>query len=315
MAFFEKNKKLTLRPFGTGSSCYNTIYNECIRDIPIEECIEHCDKSKYCNFGLHVEGDEKNKSYCLPLNTSIVANRNIKKNLIYNKNKTPLSNRTTFFYDKRYFDMEQEIPEYLLFSDDLIKLELNEKGKEKKYLNINLFFSNEPSEPFLVIYFPRETTSIYRIVNNELLGFHYFLNFANIAFDPKTKKAEWKVYSPETQTQQSLIYSINPDNVFIDEGEPFELKVKIDNEEYYWGFDESYNLIAQKEKPNFWFTIKKIKKEKEVFFQENTENMQEYLNKNFNKNVYSFKSINNLYSYLFLIFILLIFSLFFLYHL
>ena len=84
-----------MRPFGTGTSCIDTVYGECVENVSLENCMERCNDSQYCHYGLYIEPKNSEKKYCLPLISK--GGQNINGNLIFNKNNSKLSEITTFF--------------------------------------------------------------------------------------------------------------------------------------------------------------------------------------------------------------------------
>ena len=312
MEFYDKSNNLVLRPFGTGTSCIDTIYGECVNNVSLERCIQHCDESPYCKYGLYIEPKNSDQNYCLPLIS--VNGSSLYHNFVFNKNKSKLSDITTFFYDKRYFDFDDKLPKNILFLPSLITLSIKFNDGRVLFLTPNLNFDKVKPSIFLSIFAPNNRTFKSRVNNREKLGFHFANGFRNIDFDVKTKKALWEIYSPETLLQSYVLESTNPKEEFIDQGTPFLLKTNlINNKIFYWNLDKNNQLILTKEKPtNFTFEMEseKIKNAPENFTEKNTEMMENYLKKNFEKTVKLQKQESfNSYFLLFLVLLLIFFVL------
>lgn len=287
MEFYRKNKNLVLRPFGTGTSCIDTVYGECVENVSLENCMERCNDSQYCHYGLYIEPKNSEKKYCLPLISK--GGQNINGNLVFNKNNSKLSEITTFFYDSRYFEINEKLPKNFLFLGTSISLKLKYNNGENLYLTENLSFEKIKPPVFMGIYAPNNKTFQSRVCNNEKIGFHILNNFKNIDFDLDTKKFFWGVYSPETVLQSYIIESINTKNTFIDSNTPFLIRTNsINNKIYYWNIDKNFKLILTLDKPkNFTFEmIQESNSNQSINFTEkNTKMMEYYLQKNFESNV------------------------------
>lgn len=285
MASFQTDNSDVLRPFGTGTSCMDTINGDCLENVTLEECMDHCENSDYCQAGIFVHPGKTSKTYCAPLNTYQTTNVNYNTSFVKNRNATPLSDSTTFFYDKKYFDPEKNPPEEAIFSNDPLNIAYHEKNKEPLYLNANLSFQIFPSTPpFLVAYFPRNYSSNYRLLNNETIGFHLFTEFKNIQFND-SGVAFWNVYAPEVYAQSFFIEMLN-ESTFVNSGQPFQL-VSATDSNLVWSLDKEKKLVlAPKEKgtPTRWLTFEKRTIQEDLIASQQKENtilMEKYLNANF----------------------------------
>lgn len=307
MEFYRKNKNLVLRPFGTGTSCKDTVYGECVENVSLENCIEHCNDSPYCHYGLYIEPKNSEKKYCLPLISK--GGQNINGNLIFNKNNSKLSEITTFFYDSRYFDIDEKLPKNILFLGTSISLKLKYNNGENLYLTENLRFEKIKPSVFMGIYAPNNKTFQSRVCNNEKIAFHILNDFKNIDFDLDTRKFFWGIYSPETVLQSYIMESINSENTFIDSNTPFLMRTNlINNKIYYWNVDENFQLILTLDKPkNFTFEMVQDSNNNQstTFTEKNTKMMEYYLQKNFESNV-KIKKKESFISYLLLFLLLLL---------
>lgn len=285
MDYYQKNRNLVLRPFGTGTSCVDTIYGECVENVSLENCMTRCEESPYCKYGLYIEPKNSTKKFCLPLIYN--RSRNLSDDFISNKNKSKLSDITTFFYDKRYFSFDDVLPQNVLFlgSNCLIKIKYNDGSSF--ILSYDLRFTKESSSSF-GIYSPNDITRQNRIADNEKVSFHLLDNFQNISFDAKTNKAYWDIYSPEINYQAFILENIDSKEKFVNSDLPIWIRTNFtDNKTYYWNVNKNMELILTLEKPkNFIFQIqnKDIFKNDRNFTNKNTEEMEKYLEKNFETN-------------------------------
>jgi hypothetical protein len=315
MANFSTNTKNVIRPFGTGTSCIDSIFGECKENVSLNDCINYCKNSKYCNFGVHV--NDQDKTICLPLSSANYV-RPLSYSLVNNKNDTKLSNNVTFFYDTIYADIDKEVPKSLIFSGQLVQLKFCQKGKSPLYMHPNLIFLSTPPQFFLTVYFPSLTRNT-RLLNNQKIGFHLLFDFANIDFQKDNKLAHWVIYNNDENFQNFIIESLGKENVFIDFGTRFQLKImNHQNKTFFWTMNQNKELTLSEEPPkDTWFIfeiadtsatttspaniLEAVKK--------NTKNFESYIKTNFENNYILYSNVQS-FPAVFLILLFIVISLY-----
>lgn len=142
-------KDKSLKPFGSGTSCIDTIHGDCIRNISLEECVEKAKQSHQSQCGIYVNvRDSILPSYCLPLNTNNWGNLTLSPSYINTNNDTILSTKnnveTTFFYnDKKYALPSLDYLEKSIFDFDVIQLKYKNEYGEMLTMDENLKFQKD----------------------------------------------------------------------------------------------------------------------------------------------------------------------------
>lgn len=217
------DKKYSLKPFGSGTSCIDCINGECIRDISMEECKKICEESEWCGCGIHV--DFKNKSipsYCLPLNTIEYKSNPIATSLISTeKNGTYLSRENgvdiTFFREEGQFpsidETYNQLKSHLIFNYDVINFNTSDGKKLQSFLPSTFYFlPTEISDFYMVIKGVQLSEGdITRIHNQELVYFFYKETTLVLTYDFNNNKFIWENYT-EQKTDQSNIFHVKTDN-------------------------------------------------------------------------------------------------------
>lgn len=172
----------TFLPGATTFSCTDTVTGRCIEDVSLDDCIQYCDGSPFCDFGYHIQLKPNGKSYCLPLINSDMTKSH--KNLIdtsipqkeFELGKTYTSN---IFYRKSLrYDVPNNIspPRYTP-----VLLEWN-----NKFMNSNLKFGSK--QDAMLIYFVAFGITSNAIENNSKLLFNQYNSPNIITYDTEVKQ-------------------------------------------------------------------------------------------------------------------------------
>lgn len=280
MSNFKTSTELVLRPFGTGTSCVDTIYGECKNDKSLTECIKECEDSPYCSLGLYVESKDKN--YCMPFNTTNYYNRDPSLFRIYEKNNSQLSkkSRTTFFYDSRYWNPKTPYNTSFLFETEPITL-----STDKLFMNSNLQFTPYYVPPFFLMYESLYSHQIRLQEDN-----YFFLrkqdSFDNLYYNTKKNIFEWQKYTVALDPN-FLFYvekSKPSSNQFVNNKEPIYIYMKFGNEKKYLTITKELFLALSSTKDTI-FILSKIQEplDKNLNLQ-NTHSMENYLQNTFSNN-------------------------------
>lgn len=281
MSNFKTNTELVLRPFGTGTSCVDTIYGECKIDTTLKKCIKECENSPYCSLGIYVESKDKN--YCMPFNTTNYYNRDPSLFRIFEKNNSQLSKKsnTTFFYDTRYWNPEIPYNSSFLFETEPITISTD----KKLFINSNLQLTPYYVAPFLLMY---EYIYSHQI---RLQEDDYFLlrkqdSFDNLYYNTEKNIFEWQKYTVSLDPNFLFYVEKTEPNSsqFVNNKEPIYIYMKFDNEKKYLTIaKKSFLALSSTKDTNF--IISKIKEplDKNLNMQ-NTQSMEKYLQNTFSNN-------------------------------
>ena len=242
-----------VKPFGTGISCIDTVDGECPRGLSLEECVQKCEASPYCNAGYHVSfRDIPLSSYCAPLNTIFYQNANFLDNVISPQNKTRLSADNGI--DVRVFYNPQRFPDnvnlmdtpYLFFSNTCFLVQ-DRGALGKYYLHSDFVFYPLPATAMSVVlgqsgtlltdFDLRITTAseLYFIKNNE---------FSVLFFDRNLHTFSWTPYSGTPYSYAFRDHSPG----FVNEKEGFQL-FNAKHQEYLSVDPSTNKMVWSKEKP------------------------------------------------------------------
>ena len=270
------DKKYSLKPFGSGTSCIDCINGECIRNISMEECKEICEESEWCGCGIHVEFKNKSiPSYCLPLNTIHYKNNPVATSLISTeKNGTYLSRENgvdiTFFREEEQFpsinETYNQLKSNLIFNYDIINFQSNDGKLLQSFLPSTFDFLNtEISDFYMVIKgFDFSQGEVVRIHNQDVVYFFYKETTLVLTYDFGNNKFIWGNYT-EVKTNQSNIFYIETkqNETFVDyivsETEVYIYTI-YNNKKYYLYKTDKNELGISKIKPkNTFYIINRIK--------------------------------------------------------
>jgi len=137
-----------VKPFASGMSCIDTITGECGRGSTLDECMQQCEHSPFCDAGYHVSfRDLPISSYCVPLNTSIYKNTNFLNNLITPENSTRLSRDNgidlTVFYNPKRFPSDVDLTKYIFHGDTCF---LAQKSSDETFVFLQKDFFFRPDQ-------------------------------------------------------------------------------------------------------------------------------------------------------------------------
>ena len=172
----------TFLPGATTFSCTDTVTGKCIQDVSVEDCIQYCDGSPFCDFGYHIRMKPNGKSYCLPLINSDMTKSH--KNLIdtsipQNDFELGKTYDSSIFYRKSLrYDVPNTIspPRYTP-----VLLEWN-----NKFMDRNLKFGDKQNA--MLIYFVAFGLTSNAIQNNSKLLFNQYNSPNIITYDTDVKQ-------------------------------------------------------------------------------------------------------------------------------
>lgn len=246
-------KDYWVKPFGTAISCIDTVDGECPRGLSVDECIQKCEASPYCNAGYHVSfQDLPLQSYCVPLNTTFYQNANFLDNVISPNNKTRLSADNgvdvKVFYNPQRFPPDVHIVDtpYLFFSNTCFLVQ-DRGALGKFYLHSDFTFYPIQATAMTVVLGQEGTlltefdlrittgSGVYFINNNE---------FSVLYYDRDARTFSWIPYSG---SPYSYAFRDHPPG-FVNEKEPFQL-YNILHQKYMSVEEGTNKLVWSDEKP------------------------------------------------------------------
>lgn len=249
------DKKYSLKPFGSGTSCIDTIHGECIRDVSVEDCVKICENDPSCGCGYHVEIKNRSppiKNYCVPLNTTAYKNRPLSLSLISSeKNGTILSKENgidvTFFRDERMFpsidDTFKKLKSSIIFNYDIVNFNIKNKKNNvflQTILPNALFFSKETLTDFYMIVkgFDFSVGEVTRLHNNDVNYFFYKHTTLCLTYDHDKKQFLWNNYT-ENISNQTNVYHIESkkNSRFINNDTKVYIYSKYKGKKYYLTVD------------------------------------------------------------------------------
>lgn len=255
--------KYSLKPFGSGTSCIDTIHGECIRNVSVDECVKICDKDPSCGCGYHVEIKNRSppiQNYCVPLNTIGYKNRPLSLSLISTeKNGTMLSKENdvdiTFFRDERMYpsidDTFNKLKSSMIFNYDIVNFQIKNKKNNvflQTILPNALFFSKESLTDFYMIIkgFDFSVGEVTRLHNNDINYFFYKHTTLCLTYDHDGKKFLWNNYT-ENKSNQTNVYHIQSkkNSKFIDNDTSVFIYSIFKGKKYYITIDANGNDFSQ----------------------------------------------------------------------
>ena len=271
------DKEYSLKPFGTGTSCIDTIHGECIRDVTLDECMQICENSDSCGCGIHVDMKDRSPtvpSYCLPLNTVPYKNRPVATSLVSTSNNgTILSKENNV--DISFFRREGQFPSTdntynqlksdLIFNYDIVNFDL--KDEDGQILSLQSIppsyfkFSDEDFTDFYMIIkgYDFSTGEITRIHNLDVVYFFYQSTSLVLTYNFETKKFIWGNFSENSKTQSNVFKIINVNSEkfvdYINLLTPIHIVTEFEGKDYYLTVDQNNMLIMSEKKPSKQFFL------------------------------------------------------------
>lgn len=243
--------KYSLKPFGSGTSCIDTIHGECIRNISVKDCIKICQDNPSCGCGYHVEIKNRSppiQNYCVPLNTIEYKNRPVSLSLISTeKNGTMLSKENnvdiTFFRDEKMFpsidDTFETLKSSIIFNYDIVNFHIKDDKNNiflQSILPNAVFFSNETITDFYMIVkgFDFSVGEVTRLHNNDVNYFFYKHTTLCLTYDHDKKEFLWNNYT-ENKSNQTNVYHIQSkqNSTFIDNDTEVYIYTEYNGKKYY----------------------------------------------------------------------------------
>ena len=291
--------KYSLKPFGSGTSCLDTIDGECKRGLTVDQCIEICEKSDACGCGIHVDMKDRNPSidsYCLPLNTIQYKNRPLATSLISTSNNgTILSKENnvdiTFFREEKMFPSIEETFEQLksdlIFNNDIISIQIQKKNNGKKIQlqsippSYNIFSEYTFTDAYIVLRIVNfSIADVVRISNNESVFFFYKNTSLVLTYDFEKDAFIWGNFSENSTVQKNnFILETQDDSEFVDyisEETPLYITITHKNKKYYVTMDEDSLLSLSNKKSEYRiFLSNQIEKENQTIQKIPTEKLLE----------------------------------------
>jgi hypothetical protein len=279
--------KYSLKPFGSGTSCLDTIDGECKRGLTVEQCIEICEKSDACACGLHVDMKDRNPSidsYCLPLNTIQYKNRPLATSLISTSNNgTILSKENnvdiTFFREEDMFPSIEETFEQLksdlIFNNDIISIQIQKKKEKRIQLqsippSYNIFSEYTFTDTYIVLRTVNfSIADVLRVSNNESVFFFYKNTSLVLTYDFEKGVFIWGNFSQNSTVQKNKFILETLDGSkyvdYISEETPLSITIDYESKKYYVTMDEENILSLSNKKSEYkLFLSNKIEKENET---------------------------------------------------
>lgn len=266
--------KYSLKPFGTGTSCLDTIDGECKRGLTVEECMSICEKSDMCGCGIHVDIKGRNPSipsYCLPLNTIQYKNRPLATSLISTENNgTILSKENnvdiTFFREEEQFpsveETFQQLKSDLIFNNDIVLIAFEAKDKKDGKLQLqvippsyNIFSKYIFTNSYIILRTVDFSVSdTIRVHNKEIVYFFYENTSLVLTYDFEKKSFIWENYTQNLTTQKNVfLLETHDDTAFVDYIDtltPLYIVMTYENKKYYMDMNDENGLILREKKPN-----------------------------------------------------------------
>lgn len=163
---FEVLENTLVKPFGTLTSCRDTVHSECHRGLTLEQCIDTCRQSPFCSCGYYIE-PTYDKSYCAPMNVAQLKNMNIHLNT-YPLEKDPtkeLWKRTAVFYRPDIYPLQGN-DTTILMQKDICNLFYVYKNKSY-YLQKDLaWVQDKNDDDAMRILFIDKYPQFYELANN-----------------------------------------------------------------------------------------------------------------------------------------------------
>lgn len=255
--------KYSLKPFGSGTSCIDTIHGECIRNVSVDECVKICKNSPACGCGYHVEIKNRSPSiqnYCVPLNTIFYKNRPLALSLISTeKNGTILSKENgvdiTFFRDERMFpsveDSLNKLKSSMIFNYDIVNFQIKNKKNNvflQAILPNALFFSNQTITDFYMIVkgFDFSVGEVVRLHNDDVNYFFYKHTTLCLTYDHDKKEFLWNNYTENKSSQTNVYHIQTKDNSrFINNDTEVYIYTKYKGKKYYITIDADGDDYSQ----------------------------------------------------------------------
>jgi hypothetical protein len=243
--------KYSLKPFGSGTSCIDTIHGECVRNVSVDECVKICENDPACGCGYHVEIKNRSppiQNYCVPLNTIAYKNRPVALSLISTeKNGTILSKENnvdiTFFRDEKMFpsinDTFNELKSSFIFNYDIVNFHIKNKKNNvflQTILPNALFFSSETITDFYMIVkgFDFSVGEVTRLHNDDVNYFFYKHTTLCLTYDHDIKQFLWNNYTENKSNQTNVYHIQSKDNSrFIDNDTEVYIYTEYNGKKYY----------------------------------------------------------------------------------
>jgi hypothetical protein len=265
--------KYSLKPFGTGTSCLDTIDGECKRGLTVEECMSICEESDMCGCGIHVDIKGRNPSipsYCLPLNTIQYKNRPLATSLISTENNgTILSKENnvdiTFFREEEQFpsieETFQQLKSDLIFNNDIVLISFERKNKKGEKLQLqvippsyNIFSEYIFTNSYIILRtIDFSVSDTIRVHNKEIVYFFYENTSLVLTYDFEKKNFTWENYTDNLTTQKNVfLLETHKDTEFVDYIDsitPLYIIMEYKNKKYYMDMNEENGLILREKKP------------------------------------------------------------------
>lgn len=250
----------SVRVFGTGMNCIDTVDGECARGLTVDECIKKCEDSPYCNAGYHVGFDDLPlETFCVPLNTIFYQNTNFLDNVIDVNNTTRLSrdngmNMTIFYNEKRFPDDVNLLDKpYLFYSNNCYLYQ--DRGPQGRFYLHSDFCLYPIRETATTVVLAQTGTLLIdfdlRLTRDSGVTFLKSTELSALIFDPKAQRFVWMPY---TTFAGGFTFRDHPGG-FINEKETFYL-VRESDEKYLAVSDDGSNrLTVSKEKPEWPFAL------------------------------------------------------------
>lgn len=337
------DKKYSLKPFGSGTSCIDCIDGECLRGLSLEECKEKCESSDSCNAGIHVDFTKQPiQSYCLPLNTINYKNRPMATSLISTENNGTFLSREngvdiSFIRNEKQFPSISETFDQLksdiIFNYDIVNIITKDKSLQTFLPNTFFFQKNIITDFYMVIKgFDFSQGEITRIHDEDVVYFFYKETTLVLTYDFDKKQFLWSNFTDDIKENYSNVFHIqtkNKKDEFVDyiyNDSKVNIYTFHKKRKYYLHLKENYELGLKETEPveSLFISnntdknnIKKVPNEKLLDDRVNymNKNMKVYLENFFpdKRNTIqtiSFKEWNPVHSFLlFLIITLLLFCL------
>lgn len=271
------DKEYSLKPFGTGTSCLDTIHGECVRDVTLDECMQICENSESCGCGIHV--DMKNRSptvpsYCLPLCTVPYKNRPLATSLVSTSNNDTILSKEnnvdiSFFRNEKQFpsidETYDQLKSDLIFNYDIVNFELkDEQGQMISLQSIPPYYFKFSDEAFTDFYmiikgFDFSTGEITRIHNLDVVYFFYQRTSLVLTYDYENEKFIWGNFSQNSKTQSNIFFIVNVKNEtfvdYIDMLTPIYICNNFKGKRYYITVDQNNMMVMSEKKPSKKFYL------------------------------------------------------------
>jgi len=155
-----------IKPFGTITSCRETVNGECDRGLTLEDCVKTCRDNPFCACGYYLESTNPSElSYCAPLLSAHLGNVSI-NNHIYPLSMDPtrtLWKRAVTFYSPNTYPVDDQV---LIMNKDIIYLQFWPPSSDQPlYFSTDLTFhpTSKDALPLLCI---SKNPQFFEIANN-----------------------------------------------------------------------------------------------------------------------------------------------------